>query len=162
MHWIRDADTEDYEFVVEMARFACTLEDRPLPESDAPEVLACLPPAMSAAVIAANRDGRPVGAAWWHVYEPPLVMTSEGIALPEVTLAVVHAARGHGVGTALIEALATKAAPHFTALALNVHLRNPAARLYTRCGFRVAGRGRGWFGVAMIRKLHGSISDPGE
>jgi len=39
------------------------------------------------------------------------------------------------------------------ALTLNVHLRNPAARLYTRTGFRVAGAGRGWFGVAMIRHV---------
>jgi hypothetical protein len=38
---------------------------------------------------------------------------------------------------------------------LNVHLRNPAARLYTRTGFRVAGKGRGWFGVAMTRELRG-------
>jgi hypothetical protein len=50
----------------------------------------------------------------------------------------------------------TNATTHFTELALNVHLRNPAARLYTRSGFRVlAGKGRGWFGVAMTRRLRG-------
>jgi hypothetical protein len=38
-------------------------------------------------------------------------------------------------------------------LSLNVHLRNPAARLYTRTGFEVAGKGRGPFGVAMVRTL---------
>jgi hypothetical protein len=53
----------------------------------------------------------------------------------------------------LIEALASEAAARYTQLSLNVHLRNPAARLYTHTGFRVAGKGRGWFGVAMVRQL---------
>lgn len=154
MHPIRVAEAEDRSFVVEMARFACTLEDRPLPDPDAPDVLACLPLAMSDAVIATHDDQRRLGAAWWHLHEPPLVVASDGSPLPELTMAVAEDARGHGVGTALIEALATNAATHFAVLALNVHLRNPAARLYTRSGFRVAGKGRGWFGVAMTRQLH--------
>jgi GNAT superfamily N-acetyltransferase len=152
MHRIRNAVAEDRGFLVEMARIACTLQDRPLPERDAPEVLACLPPAMSAAVIA-TKDERPLGAAWWHLHEPPLVLTSDGIALPELTMAVAEDVRSQGVGTALIEALASNAATRFSALALNVHLHNPATHLYTRSGFRVAGKGRGWFGVAMTRKL---------
>jgi len=53
----------------------------------------------------------------------------------------------------LIDALADEAAKHFSVLTLNVHLRNPATHLYTRTGFRVAGAGRGWFGVAMSRPL---------
>jgi GNAT superfamily N-acetyltransferase len=153
MHRIRNAEAEDRGFVVKMARFACALEDRPLPDPDAPEVLACLPVAMHAAVIASNDHERPLGAAWWHLHTPPLIVTSDGSLLPELTMAVAEDARGHGLGTALIEALATNAATHFTALALNVHLRNPAARLYTRSSFRVAGKGRGWFGVAMTREL---------
>jgi GNAT superfamily N-acetyltransferase len=104
MHRIREAVAEDRCFLVEMARLACTLEDRPLPEPDAAEVLACLPPAMSAAVIATNDDERPLAAAWWHLHEPPLVMTTEGSPMPELTMAVVEGARGHGIGTALIEA----------------------------------------------------------
>jgi GNAT superfamily N-acetyltransferase len=155
MHRIRDAEAEDRGFVIEMARFACTLEDRPLPDPDAPEVLACLPHAMSAAVIATDDRDRPLGAAWWHLHEPPLILPRDGSPLPELTMAVAEDVRGHGVGTALIEALATNATTHFTELALNVHLRNPAARLYTRSGFRVAGKGRGWFGVAMTRELRG-------
>ncbi len=153
MHRIRDAELEDRGFVVEMARFACTLEDRPLPDPDAPEVLACLPPAMSAAVIAISDHERPLGAAWWHIHEPPLVVKSDGSKLPELTMAVAEDARGQGVGATLIEALATNAATRFAELSLNVHLRNPAARLYTRSGFRVAGKGRGLFGVAMTREL---------
>jgi GNAT superfamily N-acetyltransferase len=131
------------------------LEDCPLPDPNAPEVLACLPIAMSAAVIATIDDERRLGAAWWHLREPPLGVSSDGSSLPELTMAVAEDARGHGVGTALIEALVTNAATHFTALALNIHLRNPAARLYRRNDFRVAGKGREWFGVAMTRELRG-------
>lgn len=36
-------------------------------------------------------------------------------------------------------------------LTLNVHLLNPAVRLYARTGFRAEVRGRGWYGVAMSR-----------
>jgi GNAT superfamily N-acetyltransferase len=103
MHRIRDAEAEDRGFVIEMARFACTLEDRPLPDPDAPAVLACLPLAMSAAVIATNDDEPRLGAAWWHLHEPTLVLTTDGSPLPELTMAVAEDARGHGVGTALIE-----------------------------------------------------------
>ena len=76
-----------------------------------------------------------------------------GAALPEMAMAVIDSMRGQGVGTALIDALAREAANHYSTLTLNVHLRNPAARLYTRAGFRVEGKGRGWFGVAMSREL---------
>lgn len=76
------------------------------------EVLACLPPAMSAAVIATSDDERSLGAAWWHLHEPPLVMTSDDIPLPELTMAVAEDARGHGVGTALIATLVSNAATH--------------------------------------------------
>ena len=33
------------------------------------------------------------------------------------------------------------------------HIRNPAAHLYSRAGFVVAGKGRGPLGVAMVREL---------
>jgi GNAT superfamily N-acetyltransferase len=154
MYRTREADANDREFLIEMARLACTLEDRPLPEPAAPVVLACLPLAISAAVIATDDQERPLGAAWWHLNDPPLVVTADGAPIPELTMAVADGARGNGVGTALIEALARNAATHFASIALNVHLRNPATHLYTRAGFQVAGKGRGPFGVAMTRKLH--------
>jgi ribosomal protein S18 acetylase RimI-like enzyme len=68
-------------------------------------------------------------------------------------MAVTKAARGRGIGTALVEALVAKAGQDTDALTLNVHLRNPAARLYIRTGFVVAGQGRGPYGVAMRRLL---------
>ncbi|HEY1711499.1 MAG TPA: GNAT family N-acetyltransferase [Solirubrobacteraceae bacterium] len=61
--------------------------------------------------------------------------------------------RGEGVGTALIEALALRAAERFSSIVLNVHIRNPAARLYSRTGFTVFAKGRGPLGVAMHRDL---------
>ena len=70
-----------------------------------------------------------------------------------MAIAVSEDARNCGIGTGLIEALASRASERFEALALNVHLRNPAARLYTRVGFQVAGKGRGIYGVAMTRQL---------
>lgn len=53
----------------------------------------------------------------------------------------------------LVEALADRAAERHSALTLNVHLLNPAVRLYVRTGVRVAGAGRGRFGVPMRRDL---------
>jgi ribosomal protein S18 acetylase RimI-like enzyme len=59
-----------------------------------------------------------------------------------------------GVGRALLDALTARAAEHgYDRLALNVHIRNPAARLYSRADFVVAGKGRGPLGVAMVRQV---------
>ncbi|MBA3300894.1 MAG: GNAT family N-acetyltransferase [Thermoleophilaceae bacterium] len=149
---LRLARPEDRAFLVEMARLACTLENRPLPSPDAPDVIALMPEP-DTAVIATDDFGRRVGAAWWHVHEPPLLCGANGEPLPELVMAVVKSERGQGIGAALVDALADEAARSFGALTLNVHIRNPAARLYTRTGFRVAGAGRGEFGVAMTRPL---------
>ena len=55
-------------------------------------------------------------------------------------MAVREDARGRGIGGELLAAVAAEAPESCTALALNVHMRNPAARLYMRSGFRVAGK----------------------
>jgi GNAT superfamily N-acetyltransferase len=137
-----------------MARHAGTIEDRPLPVADAPDVVEVLPPSLDAAIVAVGEAGAQLGAVWWHWHRPPLARDADDNPLPELTVAVVEHARGKGIGTKLIEELAaTAAARGFAALVLNVHLRNPAARLYTRTGFYVEGRGRGPFGVAMRRDL---------
>ncbi len=68
-------------------------------------------------------------------------------------MAVREEVRGRGIGGRLLEELASEATSRFSALALNVHLRNPSVRLYMRGGFKVAGKGRGWYGVAMVRPL---------
>lgn len=153
---LRRAIGDDRSFLVEMARLASVIEDRPLPEPTAPEVAAMLPGADDVAVIAVDAASRPIGAAWWSFQEPPLLTDTAGNPVPEMIIAVTEAWRGRGVGGSLIEALAGEAAYRFGAISLNVHIRNPAARLYSRTGFEVADKGRGPLGVAMLRALEGS------
>jgi GNAT superfamily N-acetyltransferase len=155
---LRSAIDADRGFLIEMAREACALEGRhPVPPADDPEVVALLPDSDDAVVVAEHKEGRLLGAAWWIIREPPLVSGADAAPLPEMAMAVVEDQRGKGIGNALIEALAERASHHFPALTLHVHLLNPAVRLYARTGFRVAGAGRGWFGVAMIRALGPAI-----
>jgi GNAT superfamily N-acetyltransferase len=130
-----------------MAREAARLEGRPPPRLDEATLAGYLPGPDDVALVA-QRDGGPLGAAWWVVREPALVDE-----LPELFIAVVADERGKGLGGALLEELARETAGRFPALSLNVHLLSPAVRLYARSGFRVAGAGRGRFGVAMIREL---------
>ena len=142
----------DRPFIVEMARFACVIEDRPLPEPGASEVVAMLPAADDHALIADDDSGS-LGAAWWFFHQPPLLLDDSGAPLPEMIVALRPEARGRGVGRLLVEELVARAARDFETLSLNVHIRNPAARLYSRTGFTVAGKGRGPLGVAMVRPL---------
>ncbi|TWF82097.1 acetyltransferase (GNAT) family protein [Pseudonocardia hierapolitana] len=150
----RTGDRSDAAFIVEMARLASSIEGRPLPPADDPVLAQGLPPSPDTSVLALDHDGRPVGAAWWHFREPLLVVTPDGAPVPELVIAVTPAERGHGVGRHLLDALITRAARHgYDRLALNVHVLNPAVRLYCRTGFVVAGKGRGPLGVAMVRHL---------
>jgi GNAT superfamily N-acetyltransferase len=144
---IRSARPADRPFLTEMARLAAVIEDQPLPPAD--EVTTMLPPTLDTVLVATTADGTPVGAAWWHFHDPPLIDP----CVPELGLAVLATERGHGVGTALITALARKAATTYDRIVLNVHVRNPAIRIYSRNGFEVAGKGRGPLGVAMLRQL---------
>ena len=158
---IRPAQPQDLHFIIEMARLSCTLEGRASPAPDDPDVIAVLPSQTDAAFVATDDEGGAIGAAWWHFHDPLLICDVNGTPLPELVIGVLDEARGQGIGTRLVNALVDEAARReFSALTLNVHLRNPAARLYMRAGFRVAAAGRGWFGVAMSRRLHGD-SDAG-
>jgi GNAT superfamily N-acetyltransferase len=127
---LRSASAADRPFLIEMAREACALEGRhPLPPADDPAVVALLPDSSDAVVVAEHKDGRPLGAAWWVIREPPPVSDADDEPLPEMAMGVVKDQRGRGIGNALIEALAERASRHFPALTLNVHLLNPAVRL---------------------------------
>lgn len=106
---IRRAGATDRPFLVEMARVACTLEERTLLARDDPEVLGVLPAPSDAAVVATDDDGRLIGGAWWHMHEPPLLRDAEGRPVPEIAMAVVESDRRQGVGTALVDALAQEA-----------------------------------------------------
>ena len=150
---VRRAENVDRDFLSEMARLACGLDDRALPSPDDPSVLALLPRQKDLALVALDDREHRVGATWLHDHEPALVVDERGQPGPEVTMAVREDARGRGIGGLLLEELVVQATERCGALALNVHLRNPATRLYMRGGFKVAGKGRGWYGVAMVRRL---------
>lgn len=83
----------------------------------------------------------PRGAAWIRRF------TSENPGYgyvddttPELAIAVAPAARGTGLGTALLTRLITDSQPRYPAISLSVRAENPARRLYTRLGFtEVAG-----------------------
>jgi GNAT superfamily N-acetyltransferase len=151
---IRAAQPADEAFIIEMARLAAVIEDQPLPP--AATVTHMLPTTLDTVLVATTAAGTPIGAAWWHFHDPPLLDPT----VPEMGLAVLATERGRGVGTTLIAALAAKAASTHDRIVLNVHVRNPAIRLYSRNGFEVAGRGRGPLGVAMLRHLRSDVADP--
>ena len=138
------------EFLREMARHAATLEDRP-------DVSELVPHHVSDALVAVSASGQLLGAAWLLFGGAPLVASRSSAA--EVCMALEPDSRNHGIGTALLNAVIARAAAHGVAdLVLNVHLRNtPALHLYMKCGFRVAGAGRGWFGVAMACRPRVSV-----
>lgn len=150
---LRSAGTEDRPFLIEMARHVCTLEGRALPAADDPKVVAFLPDSLDVAVVAVDGSARRLGAAWWVLREPPLLFDPEGSPLPELAMAVVEGERGRGIGRALLDALVERQRGRFPAMTLNVHLLNPAVRLYIRAGFKVAAAGRGWYGVTMSLPL---------
>jgi len=118
---VRAGEPSDAAFIVTMAQLASVMEDDPLPPADDPALLLGLPPSSDTAVVALDDDGRPVGAAWWHLRDRSLVVAPDGAPVPEIVVAVVPA--------------------------------GPAAHLYSRAGFVVAGKGRGPLGVAMVREL---------
>jgi len=95
----------------------------------------------------AEERGQPVGATWLRL------MTRErpgygfiDTTIPELSIAVVPARRGSGIGFALLTAAlaAARQAGH-PAVSLSVEVDNPAQRLYERVGFkRVSQVGGSW------------------
>jgi GNAT superfamily N-acetyltransferase len=150
---LRAAHPGDDAFIIEMARHACVIEDLPLPEPGDDEVLEILPPPGIVPIIAEDQNGVPVGAVWTYHSSPPLRSDAAGVPLPELCIVVAPGQRGAGVGGVLLDALFADLAPHIDTMCTNVHLRNPARRLYERKGFREVGRGNGPLGVAMIKDL---------
>ncbi|KAB7751123.1 acetyltransferase [Mycolicibacterium mucogenicum DSM 44124] len=150
---LRAATFGDEAFVVEMARHACVIEDRPLPDPEDDEVREMLPPRGVVPIIAEELGGSHVGAVWTYLSDPPLRVDAQGTPLRELCIGVVPGRRGSGVGGLLLDALFADLAPHFDTMCTNVHVRNPAKRLYERKGFRVVGQGNGPLGLAMVKAL---------
>lgn len=92
--------------------------------------------------VVASIDGRDVGAAWARRLSsaaPGYGWVSDDI--PELTIGVDPAARGRGVGRALLDALILRVRATASALSLSVEDGNTVARaLYERTGFVVVGR----------------------
>ncbi len=103
--------------------------------------------------LVAVRDGAAIGAAWWRRFaasEPGYGFVAEDV--PELSLAVVAAARGAGAGRALLDGLLGLAAEEgVPALSLSVEVDNPARRLYERAGFVVVAEGGG--ALTMLRRV---------
>jgi diamine N-acetyltransferase len=121
-----------------------------LEEGLAPEELARLlrdfgARAGDAALVAEDRDGRPLGAAWFRLWSRDEV--SYGFVderTPELGIAVVAGARGRGIGAQLLRTLAIEAGREgCDALSLSVAHGNPARRLYEALGFRERERDAG-------------------
>lgn len=82
-----------------------------------------------------------VGACWLRRF-PPDHPGYGWVApdVPELSIAVIPEARGHGLGTGLIESvLETAAARGVERVSLSVDPRSPAHRLYRRLGFERVG-----------------------
>ncbi|HEX8094150.1 GNAT family N-acetyltransferase [Jatrophihabitans sp.] len=88
-------------------------------------------------VVALNDAGEPMGAAWarsFDIDDPGYGFVAKDI--PEISMAVVTAFRGQGVGTRLLAALIREARGRgHDALSLSVEDGNPARILYERAGF---------------------------
>lgn len=91
--------------------------------------------------VIAEAASQPVGAAWWRFFDPD----EPGYGFvdadtPELSIGVLPAQRGRGIGGQLLHALVGEARQReLPALSLSVEMENPAARLYRRLGFREVG-----------------------
>ena len=95
-------------------------------------------------LVATNEAGQPIGAAWLRL----LTGDNKGYGYiddktPELSIAVLPAYRGKGIGTSLLRRLLIEAQSHFASISLSVSPDNPALRLYRRLGFEVVGENGG-------------------
>jgi ribosomal protein S18 acetylase RimI-like enzyme len=97
------------------------------------------------AVVAEDAQSRPVGAAWYRLFDPTLPGYGfVDASIPELTIGVLPEYRGRGVGRALLGALLeTARSAGLPAVSLSVEPINPAAVLYERVGFRKIGESGG-------------------
>jgi GNAT superfamily N-acetyltransferase len=82
--------------------------------------------------------GGDIGAAWARQFradENPTVFVND--RTPEITIGVSEKDRARGIGRGLLSALIREARSRSVGLCLTVREGNPAARLYTKAGFRL-------------------------
>ncbi|MFJ6699543.1 GNAT family N-acetyltransferase [Streptomyces sp. NPDC091272] len=143
---IRTATTADAPFLQDMLVAAANTPSRPgwsradtLAAPENARYVSGWPRGTDLGVVAAEADGRAVGAAWLRFFteaEPAYGFVRADI--PEVTIGVAADRRGRGVGRALLRALANTARQHgLDYLSLSVERTNPAAALYRVEGYQV-------------------------
>jgi ribosomal protein S18 acetylase RimI-like enzyme len=80
-------------------------------------------------------DGeKPIGAVWLRHLRAYGFVNDE---TPELSIAMLPAYRGQGIGTKLMTELIASLQSRYAALSLSVSRENPALRLYERLGFEV-------------------------
>ncbi len=153
---VRDAGPEDAEFLVDMLLEAVNwaggeeqlsrkqlLRDRTLSH-----YVAGWQREGDLGVVAVDMGGPgglqiPVGAAWLRRFSrqhPGLGYVADDI--PELSMGVVPAHRGRGIGRGLLRTIATRAQDAgIRAISLSVAIGNPAVALYTAAGFRTVDLG---------------------
>lgn len=91
--------------------------------------------------IALDAEGKEaIGAAWLRLLgRDNRAFGYVDETTPELSVAVLPAYRGHGIGTALLTELVEVASNHHDAVSLSVAAENPAVRLCQRLGFGVVG-----------------------
>jgi ribosomal protein S18 acetylase RimI-like enzyme len=99
-------------------------------------------------------DFHPVGAAWYRLYtedEPGFGFVDP--QTPELTIGVVPARRGKGIGKGLLDELLARARRDgFQRISLSVDRGNPAVRLYESRGFRTVHEDGDLVMVAQLRE----------
>lgn len=99
------------------------------------------PRADDVGIVAEDGDHIPAGAAWLRYFtaaDRGYGFIAEDI--PEITIGVVAARRGEGIGTLLLAELEAEARRRgISTLGLSVEPTNPARRLYERRGYEPVG-----------------------
>ena len=91
-------------------------------------------------VAQASLAGPPQGACWMRLVKNGRGLGYVDDATPQLGIALFPAHQRQGHGEPLMRAaLAAAHAAGYRQVSLTVHPRNPAIRLYERCGFRKAG-----------------------
>jgi len=103
-------------------------------------------------LIAVDQHKQAIGAVWMRLFgadDPGWGFVDADT--PELSIAVLPAHRGQGLGTALLRGLIERVRKDYAALSLSVDPDNRAMKLYERLGFEVVGASGS--SVTMRKKL---------